>query len=172
MRMWNVLMLPCFLIGLGCQPSSTPVASHSGSVSESSAYRLSEEPADAKDVTEAKESVKNDEEVTLVGRIGGDVKPFVKGVSAFTIVDRSLKPCNEKDDDACETPWDYCCDTDLLPAARATVKIVGPDGKPVAQDARELLGVKELQTVVVRGKAVRDEAGNLTVLASGVYVRK
>jgi hypothetical protein len=38
-------------------------------------------------------------------------------------------------------------------------------------DARELLGVKELQTVVVKGKAKRDEQGNLTVLASGVYPR-
>lgn len=172
MRMWNLLLLPCLLMGLGCQQSSNPVASNPKSSAAASSYRLTEEPSDAKDVSDAKESVKNDEEVTLVGRIGGDVKPFVQGVSAFTIVDRSLKPCNEKDDDACETPWDYCCDTDLLPASRATVKIVGPDGKPVAKDARELLGLKELQTVVVRGKAVRDEAGNLTVLASGVYVRK
>jgi hypothetical protein len=33
------------------------------------------------------------------------------------------------------------------------------------------LGAKELSTVVVKGKAKRDDAGNLTVLASGVYVR-
>ena len=39
-------------------------------------------------------------------------------------------------------------------------------------DARELLKVQELSTVVVRGKAQRDESGNLTVLANGVYVTK
>ncbi len=39
-------------------------------------------------------------------------------------------------------------------------------------DARELLKVKELSTVVVKGKAKRDDAGNLTILASGVYVKK
>lgn len=39
-------------------------------------------------------------------------------------------------------------------------------------DARELLKVKELSTVVVKGKAQRDDAGNLTVIASGVYVKK
>ena len=39
-------------------------------------------------------------------------------------------------------------------------------------DARELLNVKEMSTVVVKGKAQRDEAGNLTILASGVYVKK
>ena len=44
------------------------------------------------------------------------------------------------------------------------MKIVDASGKPVATDARKLLGVKELQTVVVRGTAKRDEAGNLTVL--------
>ena len=38
--------------------------------------------------------------------------------------------------------------------------------------AKELLDVKELSTVVVRGKAQRDDTGNLTVLASGVYVKK
>lgn len=51
------------------------------------------------------------------------------------------------------------------------VKIVDASGKPVATDARKLLGIKELQTVVVHGVAKRDESGNLTVLADGVFVR-
>ena len=42
----------------------------------------------------------------------------------------------------------------------------------VKEDARKLLDVKELSTVVVQGKAQRDDAGNLTVLATGVYVKK
>ena len=52
------------------------------------------------------------------------------------------------------------------------VKVVDENGSLVKADARELLKVKELSTVVVKGKAQRDEAGNLTVLASGVYVKK
>ena len=48
---------------------------------------------------------------------------------------------------------------------------MGSDGKPVATDARELLGVKELDTLVVQGKAQRDDSGNLTILASKVFVR-
>ena len=39
-------------------------------------------------------------------------------------------------------------------------------------DAKRLLDVKELSTVVIQGKAQRDEAGNLTVLARGVFVKK
>ena len=51
------------------------------------------------------------------------------------------------------------------------VKIVDASGKTVAMDAKKSLGLKELQTVVVRGRAKRDETGNLTVLADGVFVR-
>ena len=39
-------------------------------------------------------------------------------------------------------------------------------------DAKELLNVKELTTVVIKGKAQRDEAGNLTILATGVFVKR
>jgi len=42
----------------------------------------------------------------------------------------------------------------------------------VKADARKLLNVRELSTVVVAGKAQRDDAGNLTVLASGVFVKQ
>jgi hypothetical protein len=171
------LLFPVTLIALvGCSQSASPPATPSAEVSapsrEGAAFRLKDEPEGALQVKAAKESVKDEEEVILVGRIGGDEKPFIQGQSAFSIVDTSLKPCNEKDDDGCPTPWDYCCDTDELPSSKALIKVVGADGKPLGKDARALLGLKELQTVVVRGKAKRDEAGNLVVLADGVFVRK
>jgi hypothetical protein len=155
---------------VGCGSTATAPSSDAPSA-DGAAYRLSSEPEDAKDVKEAKGVVKDDEEVTLVGRIGGDVNPWIEGQAAFLIVDKALKPCNEKDDDACPTPWDYCCDADSLAEHKALVKVVDGSGKTVAADARKLLGLKELQTVVVHGKAKRDEAGNLTVLAEGVFVR-
>jgi len=76
-------------------------------------------------------------------------------------------PCQ----DGCPTPWDYCCDLDKLPTRKALVKVVDGDGRPVMSDARALLGIKESATVVVRAKAKRDEAGNLSLLADGLYVR-
>jgi hypothetical protein len=51
------------------------------------------------------------------------------------------------------------------------VKVVDESGTVVATDARQLLALQELDTVVVRGKAQRDEAGNLTILANGIHVR-
>jgi hypothetical protein len=159
------------VVGLaGCGSTATSPSSSAPSA-EGAAYRLADEPAAAKGVKEAKEASKDGEEVTLVGRIGGDTNPWIEGQAAFLIVDSALKPCNEKDDDACPTPWDYCCDVDDLPANKAMVKVVDSSGKTVATDARKLLGLKELQTVVVHGKAKRDDAGNLTVLAEGVFVR-
>lgn len=164
-----LLVLAAVASVVGCGSSSTTTANKPSA--QGAAYRLSQEPSDAKGVKEVRESAEDGQPVVVEGRIGGDTNPWVAGQAAFLVVDKSLKPCNEKDDDACETPWDYCCDTDVLPQSKAMVKILDENGKPLATDARELLGVKELQTVVVRGKAKRDEAGNLTVLADGVFVR-
>jgi hypothetical protein len=166
-------LLVAFPLGLyaGCGASAPPTAASAPSA-EGAAYLLPSEPTAAKDVKEVRSDAKDADEVTLVGRIGGDTSPWIDGQAAFLVVDNSLKPCNEKDDDGCPTPWDYCCDADALPSCKALVKVVDRSGKTVATDARKLLGLKELQTVVVRGKAKRDEAGNLTVLADGIFIRK
>ncbi len=121
---------------------------------------------------EVRETAKEGDEVVMVGRIGGDVKPWVEGRAAFWVIDPSLKSCKETEDDNCPTPWDYCCTPkDELRKVMATIKVIDGQGRTVAVDARQLLGLKELQTVVVRGKAKRDEQGNLTVLADGLFVR-
>jgi hypothetical protein len=133
-------------------------------------YLMTEKPGDAQGVGAARESVKDEQEVTLVGRVGGSREPFVDGLAAFTIVDPKVAHCAPEE--GCPTPWDYCCTQDQVKDNIATVKVVGADGKPVAKDAKGLLGVKELDTVIVRGKARRDDAGNLVVLAEKVYVEK
>ena len=93
-------------------------------------------------------------------------------VGQLSIVDGSLKACSDIEGDNCPQPWDYCCETSKLPNATALVKIIDEGGSLVTTDARELLGVKELSTVIVKGKAKRDDAGNLTVLANSVYIKK
>ena len=97
--------------------------------------------------------------------------PWIQDLAAFSIVDPALKACSDNPGDACKTPWDYCCEPDLA-AGTALVKVISDDGKPVKIDARKLLNVKELSTVVVKGRAERDNAGNLTVLATGVFVKE
>jgi hypothetical protein len=133
------------------------------------AYKLEEQPKDAHDVIALRKEAEDQQDVVVVGRIGGRPNPWIKGTAAFSIVDRSLKPCNEIEGDTCKTPWDYCCESNL-PKATVLVMFVDEDGKIVKQDARELLGVKELDTLTIVGKAKRDKAGNVTVMASKVFV--
>ena len=158
----------------GCGGTSAPTASSGPAAPAAPSpsgekYVAASEPAGAVAVGTARESVKDDEEVVLVGRVGGSEKPFVEGAAAFTIVDPKVPHCAA--DEGCETPWDYCCQQNAVKDNIAMVKVV-EGAKPVMADAKKLLGLKELSMVVVKGKAKRDDAGNLTVLAEQVFIKK
>lgn len=170
-RRWDVGLLLAAALTAGCSEEGTsnnpPLAHLVKATDQTAQYRLSAEPAGAKGVIETRKEARDGDEVIVVGRIAGSADPLVKGRAAFTIVDLTLEPCDD------ETPWVYCCTPkeDLLPAI-VLVKFVDEQGKTLPHDARELLRVKEWQTVVVRGQAQRDRDGNLTaVVASGLYVR-
>src|SRR5262245_50335063 len=122
-------------------------------------YVLNEEPAGAKGVLDVKKQAKDGDEIVVVGKIGGSEKPFT-GRAAFTIVDMSLKSCSDREGDNCPIPWDYCCEPpDELAKATVLVKFVDESGKTLEQDAKESMNIKELQTVVVRGIARRNDSG-------------
>lgn len=143
---------------------------------DGSKFVLSAEPEGGQEVAAAFKSVKDGEEIVIVGRIGGSFDPWVENRAAFNIVDPALKACSDETPEgeacSCTTPWDYCCETDKLPGAMAMVKFVDAEGNVVKHAAKDAFDVKELQTVVIKGKAERDDADNLTVLATGMYVRK
>lgn len=170
-QFFGAIILTALVIG-GCAKSTTePAGSYDGSK-----FLLSSEPESAVDVIEARQSIKDKQQVVVLGRIGGNANPWVPDRAAFFIVDKSLLACSDEKEDgepcSCQTPWDYCCELDKLPDAMTLVKFVEPDGSVVKQDARQVFDLTELQTVVVKGTAERDEAGNLTILANGMFVRK
>jgi hypothetical protein len=168
------VMIVCFvtLPFVGCESQTvSQTAKQNGPSAEGVKYLLTDEPTDAQPVISVRENAEHDDEVVIVGRIGGGANPWIEGLAAFSIVDQSLKACSDIPGDACKTPWDYCCEPELS-TGMALVKVVGSDGKPVRVDARELLAVKELSTVVVTGRAERDDSGNLTVLATGIFVQE
>ena len=134
-------------------------------------YFLNEEPKDAQTVIDTREKAKDKDDVVVVGRIGGRKNPWVKGAAAFSIVDPSLKACSERPGDTCPTPWDYCCEADLSKATVFVTVVDDKTGKTLKEDAREALKLRELDTVVVKGKAQRDKKGNLTIAASKLFVR-
>lgn len=172
MKKWSLVSLGLLALAsfsLGCsQEAETKTPSVAV---DSSKYLLTSEPEGAQDVIAVRESAQDQDEVVVVGRIGGSENPWIDGRTAFTIVDPSLQACSDIPGDQCEKPWDYCCATDKLPGATALIKVVDENGDLIKADAREALKLTELQTVVVKGKASRDENGNLTVLANSLYVR-
>lgn len=162
---WAIILIVIASLS-GCKKNGDQV----DSTIDGSIYQLTSEPAGAISVMELRASGKNDDAIVIHGRIGG-AQPWIKGLSAFTLVDSSFRACNEIPDDECPTPWDYCCEPDLS-SKTALVKVVDQQGQPLEVGAQQLLGLKELQSVVVQGKLQLDSAGNLSVLASGVYIRQ
>ncbi|HUG89694.1 MAG TPA: hypothetical protein VML55_02600 [Planctomycetaceae bacterium] len=171
------LLAPLFVLGLaaGCGTGVGESAAErpaEAGPTDSSQYVLAAEPEGAKGVREVRNTSADGDEVVIVGRVGGAEDPFLRGYAGFTIVDASVKHCGELHDDGCPTPWDYCCSPpEELEDARALVTLVDARGSAVKGDAKALAPVREMKTVVVRGKARRDEAGNLTIEATGIHVR-
>ncbi len=180
---WNFRMPGlCFIVilgmglTLGCGTETSQKIESVAANYDATKFLLAAEPEDGQDVIAVRESAKDADEVVIVGRVGGGLNPWVEGRAAFQIVDSSLLACSDETPDgetcSCETPWDYCCETDKLPKAMVLVQFVESDGSVVKHDAREIFKLAELQTVVVKGTAKRDDAGNLMVLANSMYVRR
>jgi hypothetical protein len=164
-------MIALLALGLVMQCSVVARESSKDDSAAAKALILNEEPKDAKGVIETRAKAKDKGDVIVVGRIGGRKNPWVKGAAAFSIVDTSLKACNERPGDTCPTPWDFCCEANLPKQTVFVTVVDDKTGKTLKQDAREALKLHELETVVVQGKARRDKNGNVTIAASKIYVR-
>jgi hypothetical protein len=133
-------------------------------------FFVDREPAGAKDVDEIRKSAKPGESVVMRGRIGGGKEPFVSQRAAFTVVDHSLKSCENMGADHCPTPWDYCCER--WPEHSVAVQVVGANGKPLTHDLNGEKGVKPLADVIVIGKvSEKSDASTVVVNATAIYVR-
>src|SRR5438128_4021300 len=99
-----------FVFALGCGRGPVPaVNNNAASTAIDESYLLASEPTGAKGVSDIRKEAADGDEVLVVGRIGGSIKPWVDGRAAFMIVDPSLKSCRDAEGDSCPTPWDYCC---------------------------------------------------------------
>ena len=148
--------------------SNQPAVSQNQHSHAAKGFVLAAEPGGATGVIDLRKEAQDGDEVVVIGRIAGSKEPIIKGRAAFTIVDLSLEACED------DQPWVMCCTPkeDLLPAM-VMVKFVDDKGNTLAQDARQLLGVKEWQTVIVKGEAIRDVDGNLTsVIAEGIFIKQ
>ena len=168
----TLLSLPV-AVGCGAAGESSVKAAHAAPVSiDGSKFLLDEEPEDAVGVIEAREEAADGQSIVLVGRIGGSTNPWIEGRAAFMLLDASMNVVAEgEDSEEGEICTGDCCATERLNCT-TLVKVVDAEGKLVAVDSRELLGLKESDMVVIAGKAKKDDSGNFVMLASGVYVRR
>lgn len=165
----SALLFSSVMVGCGGTPGANPTTPTSAAPSaDMQKLLLAAEPAGAKGVIAIKKEAKDGDEVVLVGRAGGNKKAFTPGRASFIVVDLSLEAC---DDDGCGDA--YCAiDRDELRQATALVKFVDEAGKTLNQDAKELFGLRDLDTVVVRGRVKRGNDQDVTIVASGLYPRR
>ena len=105
-KCWRIL-LAVLLIGCSNGDQREENTSSKKSI-DGTKFLLAEEPGDATNVIAVRENAKDQDEVIIVGRIGGSADPWVNGRAAFSIVDLSLKSCKECGSHDCPKPWDYC----------------------------------------------------------------
>lgn len=134
-------------------------------------YWIAVEPAGAKSVAEVVKDAKNGDEVAVIGKVGGESQVFVADRALFKLVDLSLKDCSD-DGMGCPTPWDYCCaDPDAMKAGTLAVEFRDGGGKVLATTAQGYHGLDHGKTAIVKGRVLKDDAGNVVVVAAGLYAR-
>lgn len=129
---------------------------------------LDSAPADAKSLTDVKQSAKVGDTITFKARIGGKVQPFSSGHAIVMVVDGKMEPCS----DECLAPWDYCCDTkEDITANAASVQVVDSKGNPIPISLEKKSGLEAGGWINVTGTVLeKNDAGLFSVGATGVFV--
>lgn len=143
----------------------------SSSSSAPPTWLLASEPTDARTIAEVKAAAKEGDAVVMRARIGGRKTPISANSAAFTVMDLAIPHCGQLgDDDHCNTPWDYCCETpETIQANAATVQLVGPEGAPTTHTPLEA-GLAPLDEIIIVGTVgPRPDPSVLTIRATGVY---
>lgn len=163
------------LAAISCEKQEISLLTDPAPIAAFDSYFTDQPIAEPQAIHLARTDAKPGDEIVIHGLIMGREKVFVDGRASFLLGDREkLTPCNEKDGDPCQTPWDACCDT---PKAKregiASIQIVDAEGRVLSGGLKGVKGLKELSTVTVSG-TVDDSstADNLVVNAESIHVSK
>ncbi|MEO2047134.1 MAG: hypothetical protein ABGX16_11235 [Pirellulales bacterium] len=169
-RILILLLLPIGMI-LGCGQSADiekPILTGQAVSYDRAQYELQEEPAGVMGVIAAREEAEQDQELVVVGR----VSDRIEGLAAFTLLDASMSLVSDGED----TGDDEICTGDCCASERAActmlVKILDQDGYPLSIDSQQLLGFSDSDMLVVKGRVIKDESANISLIADGVYIRR
>ena len=121
---------------------------------------------DAKAIHALRQTAKPGDAVTVSGRVMGNARPFVEGRAAFILGDPEiLTSCDENPDDACETPWDTCCDSpEDKKRGTATIQVIGEDGRVLKEGIEGVGGIDKLATLTVSGTVAEGSSPELLVI--------
>lgn len=166
--MTTIIVTPLLIAAAGC--SEVEPAAETTTTTPDSGWLLTAAPDGAVSVTEAKASASEGEPIVLLARVGGRKAPLNEGSAVFTVMDLAIPHCGDNPNDACRTPWDYCCETpETITANSATIQVLGADGQPISESPATQ-GVAPLDEVIVVGTvAPRPSEQVLTVRATGIY---
>jgi len=168
-RITTPLLAAALTLLAGCNGSDQDAAAGTntgtGHSTPPAAWILTSAPEGAVSVSEAKANAKEGDLISIHGRIGGRVDPMSPDSPVFTIVDLQLEYCGQHTDDACTTPWDYCCETpETIGSNTATVQLVSDS------DINPTTSLEPLDEVILQGTVgPRPNERVLTIRATGVY---
>lgn len=156
------LSLSLLILLAACgQPESKTVPTTSNATN---ALLLDLDPGEATTVIQAKSNGPS-KDIVVEGRIFD----ITKGFALMRMMDLSLDYCGELNKESkCPTPWDFCCDNpDDVKASSVLVKAVDPSGETIEADS--LANLRLLDKIKVKGELIKDEHGNLVLIATGWY---
>ncbi len=162
-----ILASSLFLLGCKGKTQSTTTAALATPTSPQLSKVLATAPTGpAAAIHTLRVSAKPGDEVTLAGRIMGNLNPFVDGRAIFILGDPSiLTPCDEVPGDSCTTPWDTCCD---LPEdkkrATASIQVVDAAGHVLKEGIKGVGGLVELAHVTVTGVVANGSTPELLIV--------
>lgn len=164
MKLFSLSMCVCVCFaacGGGDEASKQPARTPTAAVA---ALMLAKEPANGLAVVAAKQKGAADQ-VAVTGRVSA----ITPGFAQLKLMDLAVPYCGETNkEDKCKTPWDYCCESkDHQLANTLVVEARDAGGKTLATPS--LGDLRLLDQVVVTGKMIADDHGNLLLVASGWF---
>lgn len=129
-------------------------------------------PEGAQAIQAARQSARAGEELVVRGRVAGHADPIAPNRAILTLLDTSIKTCDETPGDSCQTPWDACCEPrDSLQAGVATIQVVDESGRPLEATLRGAGGIEPLKELTVTGTVAAHDGSILVINATGIHVK-
>jgi hypothetical protein len=167
-------------LSAGCDGGGTPQPAPPPSSADAAADALPQDllvdaaPAGAVAVATAKRSAQPGEEITVRGRVGGRKEPVIDGRASFLLADPDkISACDTRDDDECDTPWDFCCEPkEKITANTLTIQAADAAGRALKSDIAAA-GIEPGAFVVVRGTVgPRPDPNALVISATSIFVER